>query len=197
MRFLSRMLHVLSSGCALVPILGAVALLLAARVEPLLPVPPPEVARAEVPADFATIDAVLARRAPDLGLTLRRQIAVAISEEAERAKFDPLLILAIIDVESDFSEAAVSSAGARGMMQIEPVTLYFLAQRQGLKLSREEVAADPALCVRLGVRYLRTLQDTFGGNLDLALMAYNAGPTRIVQAIRAHELDEYRSYPER
>ena len=46
----------------------------------------------------------------------------------------------------------------------------FLAQRDGLKLSREEVSKDPSLCVRLGIRYLRSLYNQFG-SLDLALMA--------------------------
>ena len=56
------------------------------------------------------------------------------------------------------------------------------------------MAADPALCVRLGIRYLRTLQVRFG-DLDLALMAYNAGPTRIRAAQQAHELEGFRFYP--
>src|SRR5438309_1362460 len=82
-------------------------------------------------------------------------------EDGKRAGYDPLLILAIIDVESEFDEEAVSSAGARGLMQIQPTTLYFVAQKAGLKLAREEVASDPALQVRLGIRYLRALNDRF------------------------------------
>ena len=82
-------------------------------------------------------------------------------------------------------------------MQIRPSTLQFLTEKEGLRLSSEEVAADPALCVRLGIRYLRSLQDRFGGDLELALMAYNAGPDRIRQAFRARELDPFRFYPRR
>jgi soluble lytic murein transglycosylase len=147
-----------------------------------------------LPDDFPVIDAVLARRAPGLGLVLRKQIAVAIAEEAHRADFDPLLILGLIDVESDFQDEAVSVMGAKGLMQIRPSTLYFLAQKEGLKLSREEVAKDPALCVRLGVRYLRSLQDQFR-NLDLALMAYNMGPNKLRAQIKLRDLERFRGYP--
>src|SRR5262249_15716698 len=148
----------------------------------------------ELPADAAQIDAVLSKRAPELGLTLRRRLGVAIAQEAERAGYDPLLILAIIDGEPGFAEEGVSPKGARGLMQIKPSTLHFLAKREGLRLTSEEVGADAALCVRLGVRYLRSLQDRFG-DLDLALMAYNAGPARIGRAVRAKGLDYFRRYP--
>jgi soluble lytic murein transglycosylase-like protein len=168
---------------------------LGARIGPLLQVD----AKAQVPdalsrsSDAAKIDAVLAKRAPELGLTLRGQLGAAIAEEARRAGFDPLLVVAIIDVESDFDEEAVSARGARGLMQIKPSTLYELAQRQGLKLTRDEVASDPALCVRLGIRYLKQLHQSFG-DLELALMAYNAGPARIRKAMKDGELDAFRRY---
>ena len=140
---------------------------------------------------------MLAKRAPELGLVLRAQVSRAIAEEARRAGYDPLLILAIIDVESDFDPEAVSSRGARGLMQIQPVTLHWFAQKQGLRLTREEMAADPGLCVRLGIRYLRSLQERFGADLPMALMAYNAGPDRIRQAIREHAVEPFRFYPRR
>jgi hypothetical protein len=147
-----------------------------------------------LPPDFPVIDAVLARRAPGIGMVLRKQVAIAIAEEAHRADFDPLLILGLIDVESDFQEEAISPMGAKGLMQIQPTTLYFLAQKEGLRLSREEVSKDPALCVRLGIRYLRSLYNNFG-NLDLALMAYNMGPGKLVAQAKAHDLEQYRGYP--
>ncbi|WP_224248670.1 lytic transglycosylase domain-containing protein [Hyalangium gracile] len=194
-------LHSLSSGCAKLPLLAGMALVLSARIIPVLsePAPPlvaPSLAVAEPTSHDATlIDAVLAKRAPDLGLTLRRQLGQAIAEEAGKSGYDPLLILALIDVESDFEEEAISMKGARGLMQIKPSTLHFLAEKEGLRLSREEVAADPALCVRLGIRYLRNLQERFGGDLDFALMAYNAGPTRIRKAIKEGDLEAFRRYP--
>jgi soluble lytic murein transglycosylase-like protein len=195
-------LHALSSHCAVLPLVAAAFLLGAARIEGTVqagaraPVEP-AVAIVQPDPDLALIDTVLAKRAPELGLDLRAQVSRAVAEEARRAGYDPLLILAIIDVESDFDVDAVSSRGARGLMQIQPVTLHWFAEKQGLRLSKEEMAADPALCVRLGIRYLRALQDRFGGDLSMALMAYNAGPDRIRQAIRERSLDVFRFYPRR
>lgn len=200
MRRLLFQLHALSSHCAVLPLLAGLLVLGAARVEGvvLAPAAPPRVeVAAEAAPELALIDSVLAKRGPELGLTLRLQLGRAIAEEAQRAGYDPLLVLALIDVESEFDEGAVSSRGARGLMQIRPSTLQFLTEHEGLRLSVEEVAADPALCVRLGIRYLRSLQDRFGGDLELALMAYNAGPDRIRQALRSHELDAFRFYPRR
>ncbi|MFZ5469270.1 MAG: lytic transglycosylase domain-containing protein [Myxococcota bacterium] len=201
MKTVAKLLFSFAYGCGKLPLVAVLALVGTARVAPVLvqqPAPVAHAGGAELstrPDDFDIIDGVLAKRSPDLGLTLRRQLAVAIAEEAKRAGYDPLLILAIIDVESDFLEEAVSPKGARGLMQIKPSTLYFIAQKEGLKLSREEVAQDPALCVRLGVRYLRALHDRFG-DLDVALMAYNAGPRRIRQTMRQGPLPEvFLRYP--
>jgi soluble lytic murein transglycosylase len=144
--------------------------------------------------DSERIDAVLARRGPGLGMRLREQLALAIAEESAVAGFDPLLILAIIDVESEFREAAVSNMNARGLMQIQPVTLQFIAEREGIKLSAKEIEADPALRVRLGIRYLKYLSSRFGNDLDIALMAYNAGPTRVYLAARQRDLEQFRNY---
>lgn len=199
----------LASGCGKLPLAGAALLVLAARVGPALapgapvgaPPAPPALAGAvtagadgALAPDAALIDGVLAKRAPDLGLTLRRQLGAAIAEESRRAGYDPLLVLAIIDVESDFEQEAVSEKGARGLMQIKPSTLHFLAEREGLRLTPGEVAADPALTVRLGIRYLRDLHTRFR-DLDLALMAYNAGPARIWEAKKAGDLEPFQRYP--
>lgn len=147
-----------------------------------------------LPKDFEIIDGVLARRGPGLGVVLRKQLAIAIADEAQRAGYDPLLVLALIDVESDFREEAVSPMGAKGLMQIRPTTLYYLAQKEGVRLSRDEIAKDPTLCVRLGVRYLRSLHNQFG-NLDLALMAYNMGPNKLKNQLKLKDLERYRGYP--
>jgi soluble lytic murein transglycosylase len=196
MRKAFQLLHSVALGCGKLPIFGLLALGTSAQISLITPSPDQlEAVRGEeLSPDAGLIDAVLAKRAPELGLTLRRQLGVAIAEESTRAGYDPLLILAIIDVESDFEEDAVSPKGARGLMQIRPSTLYFLARKEGLRLTFQEVAADAPLCVRLGVRYLRSLHDRFG-DLDLALMAYNAGPAKIARAMKKNVMDVFRRYP--
>lgn len=154
---------------------------------------PMGVAEVRDPA-FDRIDAVLAARAPGWGLELRHHVATAISQESTRAGFDPLFVLAVIAVESEFQAQAVSVMGARGLMQVRPTTLYFMAEREGVRLSREEIDADPALSVRLGVRYLKWMKDSFRGDLDLALMAYNGGPTRLFQSLKERNLEPFRNY---
>ncbi len=200
-----RRLTQMADGCGKLPVFAALVVAASVRLAAFVEPPAAPVATA-VPAlvaaplepadpDEVLIGATLTRKAPWLGLTLRRQLGAAIAEEARAAGYDPLLILALIDVESDFEEEAVSDKGARGLMQIKPSTLFFLARKQGLKLTRDEVAEDPALCVRLGIRYLKMLQDQFKGDLELALMAYNAGPGRIRQALRENDLERFRRYP--
>ncbi len=169
------------------------------ELRPLLSPPPPRVFEASGTGEVRDeneerIDRVLAVRGPGMGPQLRKQLAVAIAQESAAARFDPLLVLAVIGVESEFQDAAVSVVGARGLMQIRPSTLFFWAEHEGIRLSAKEIEADPALRVRLGVRYLKYLQDRFGGDLDLALMAYNAGPTRLYLSLKDHSTDQFRNY---
>lgn len=186
----------MSSACGTLPLMAAVVFVASARVAAFVapePLPAP-VVEAEPSGDLVIIEDVLKKRAPDLGLTLRRQLSLAIVEESKRLKFDPLLIVAIIDVESDFEDEAVSNKGARGLMQIKPSTLHFLAEKEGIHLTRDEVASDPILQVRLGIRYLGQLHTRFG-DIDYALMAYNAGPARIRQAMKDRDVEPFRRYP--
>lgn len=183
------------------PLLAVAAALAAAwHVKPLFePVTPARleaVGVREVRNENADrIDAVLAVRGPGLGLKLRNRVAEAIAEESARAGFDPLFVLAVMAVESDFQPQAVSPVGARGLMQVRPDTLIFLAQKEGLKLSAREMDRDPALQVRLAIRYLKQLQDRFG-DVDVALMGYNAGPTKVAALLKTPGgLEPYRVYP--
>lgn len=153
----------------------------------------PRAALALLDGDLLQIDSVLAQKAPELGISLRRRVADAVLDEARRARFDPLFILALIQVESSFDGEAVSWAGARGLMQLTPPTLVYLSALEGIRLSAEDLWRDPALQVRLGVRYLSRLEKRFG-SLDLALMAYNAGPEKIRQSLEEGDIERFKPY---
>ena len=91
--------------------------------------------------------------------------ADVVAAAAARHRVDPLLVHAVIAVESGHRADAVSPAGAQGLMQLMPATARELGLADPL---------DPAANVEAGVAYLRRLADEFG--TVLALAAYNAGP---------------------
>lgn len=140
--------------------------------------------------DLMEIDQVLAHRSPELGLPLRRRVAEAILDESKKAHFDPMMVLGLIETESAFVGDAVSAAGARGLMQMMPVTLDYVIGLEAVRLSPEEIYRDPAMQVRLAVRYLSRLEKRFR-SLDLALMAYNGGPGRLEQALQDGDADAW------
>lgn len=124
------------------------------------------------------------RRLPDFSAW---RVAKAITGESRRHDIDPMLILAVIKVESRFRVNAVSPKGAVGLMQILPFVARSLAEEVGL--STEEVdagLADPVVNLRLGTHYLMELKENFG-DLKLALIAYNRGPSEIRRRLREKE----------
>lgn len=108
---------------------------------------------------------------------------VVLAESAKR-HLDPLLVLALIRVESDFQRDAVSPSGARGLMQIMPDTGKALAEilRRESDLRpavfKPESLDDPHVNIRLGTYYLHDLRKQFQ-DLTVALSAYNFGPVEI------------------
>ncbi len=82
----------------------------------------------------------------------------------------PDLVRAVVQVESGYNPRAVSSKGALGLMQLMPETAAELGVSSPL---------DPDQNIRGGTAYLRQLLDRFSGNEELALAAYNAGPTAV------------------
>ena len=115
------------------------------------------------------------------------KLAKSIQEESERQSLDPMLVLAVIKVESQFDHRAVSAKGARGLMQIQPVAVNAVLQDADV---RDRNAAkkidDPIINVKIGTAYLKHLKEMFG-DLTLALIAYNWGPTRLRQKLTAKE----------
>ncbi len=146
------------------------------------------------PPVVVRIDRQLGNRMPALEAESRLALARTIVAEAQAARIDPLLVLALIQVESSFDPRALSVAGARGLMQLREPTLRRELERAGLP---HLDLHDPAANVVAGVRYLRRLLDAFGRE-EVALMAYNAGPNRILGYLREGEIPErFQAYPRR
>lgn len=96
------------------------------------------------------------------------------------------LVLGVIRQESAFDIQAVSSAGARGLMQLMPSTAKHVAQKLGVKFDEKKLTRDPNYNVKLGSAYLQELIDRFRGSYILAIAGYNAGPSRSVEWIRQY-----------
>lgn len=108
-----------------------------------------------------------------------------IREIATRHGVDHTLVKAVIKAESAFNRLAVSRSGALGLMQLMPGT----AAQHGVGnvfLPRDNIEG--------GCRHLRMLLDRYGGNVPLALAAYNAGTERVEQAGGIPGIIETREY---
>ena len=118
---------------------------------------------------------------PSLGLTLftpppeKSQTSILpydywIRAACRKHSLEPALVMAVIHAESQFDPLAVSPKGAVRLMQLSPI----VTRKLGI-----DDPFDPQLNIDGGVRYLKDLLDTFDGDKELALAAYNAGPTQV------------------
>jgi soluble lytic murein transglycosylase-like protein len=110
--------------------------------------------------------------------------AAKVDELAARYDLSPALIEAVVWQESRWHAGARSPVGARGLAQLMPGT----AQDLGVN------ADDPMANLEGGARYLRAQLDRFGGDVEKALAAYNAGPMRVSQAGGVPNIPETREY---
>ncbi len=101
----------------------------------------------------------------ELGLS-PAQIQELAHRLAKQYGMDPLLVQAVIEVESNYDPFAISPKGAQGLMQLMPGTARNLAVRDSF---------NPLENIEAGVRHLKSLLARFDGSIDNALAAYNAG----------------------
>src|SRR5229473_662968 len=100
-------------------------------------------------------------------------IAPILLDAAQREGLEPRLLTAVIQQESAFRPCAVSQKGAQGLMQLMPNTSAEFGVKDPF---------DPKQSIDAGAKYLKELITRYGGNLSLALGAYNAGPAKVDQA---------------
>jgi soluble lytic murein transglycosylase len=99
---------------------------------------------------------------------------------------DMAAVYSVARQESEFVGHAASGAGARGLMQVLPSTAQETARRLGLPFDAARLIGDSAFNVQIGAAFLGQLLSDEGGSPILAFAAYNAGPARVQQWIRAY-----------
>ena len=118
----------------------------------------------------------------------QQDIDAAIDAAAARHNVDPSLVRSVVKVESNFNPNAVSRKGAMGLMQLMPSTARSLNVANPF---------DPAQNVDAGVRHLRKLLDSYGGNVRLSLAAYNAGSGAVARSAGVPRFRETQNYVRR
>ena len=133
----------------------------------------------KVPSTLAGFDIVDETQGRGIKLTeginydnFHSEFESAILSASKRYQVDPYLVKAVIKVESNFNPRAVSSKKAMGMMQLIPETASIYGVGDPF---------DPEDNIDGGVRHLRDLIEYFGGDLELALSAYNAGKDAVIR----------------
>jgi len=122
---------------------------------------------------YSAFGAVLRQSTAPLTAPMPEHLRAIIADASRMHGVDPRLVAAVVKRESGYNVLASSPVGAQGLMQLMPSTSRWLGVTNPFD-ARQNVFA--------GTRYLRMLLDTFGGDLDLTLAAYNAGPG----AVRRH-----------
>jgi soluble lytic murein transglycosylase len=117
-------------------------------------------------------------------LPLPQQYQALIRQQASEKHLDPALVAAVIYAETTY-DPRTSSAGAEGLMQIEPDTAEFLAHKSGATNFHVSDLGTPAVNIAYGSYYLRYLLNEFDQNEILALAAYNGGETNVHNWIAA------------
>lgn len=106
---------------------------------------------------------------------------------------DPYLVASLVRQESEFNAAAISRANAYGLMQLLPSVGRSLAKKHGIKRFDTEQLLDPTINLELGTVNLKQAIDRYGGQVEYALAAYNAGDTPVRQWLARND---YKDVPE-
>jgi soluble lytic murein transglycosylase len=114
--------------------------------------------------------------------------------DSSKNNLDPYLVASLIRQESEFNPSAVSPANAYGLMQLLPSVAKSLAKKHGIKkFDARQQLLNPSINLELGTVNLRQVLDRFGGQVEYALAAYNAGDTPVRQWLAS---SDYKDVPE-
>jgi len=111
-----------------------------------------------------------------------RGLADIIFDESKRYNQDPVFTLAMIMTESTFYNWSQSRADAHGLMQIKTATGSIVAKELGVDWEGRQTLFDPFINIRFGMYYFNKMIGRFK-NKDVALLAYNMGPTKVRKLI--------------
>lgn len=128
-------------------------------------------------------------RAQGQGRKMNSEIAQMLQRASRHFSVDAHLVQAVIHAESAFNPRAVSPKNAIGLMQVLPSTARDLGLLDLQGLSVEQLLADPRVSIVLGTKYLAEQLARFGGDVELAVAAYNAGPGAVIKA--GHRVPNY------
>jgi len=106
-----------------------------------------------------------------------KTIAKSVYKESRKYDIDYRLVLAVMKVESNFKNEAISRKGARGLLQVKPSLAKHIEKDTGIQIEEVTTLHEPEKNIKIGVSYLSKLIDMFE-NLTSALHAYNVGPTK-------------------
>ncbi|NLE75445.1 MAG: tetratricopeptide repeat protein [Chloroflexi bacterium] len=141
----------------------------------------PGVLAARAVVNLSPAQTLAAAPAPLARLVYPLDYQTLLLKEARSHGLDPRVLAAVIRQESLFQVQAVSSAQARGLMQVIGDTGRWIALQIGWRNFQESQLHLPYVNVRFGAYYLQVQLDSFDGALSRALVAYNAGPGRAAQ----------------
>ncbi len=123
------------------------------------------------------LEKIFEERAEKLDPQEREKIIEALIEAQRDHGIDALLLTAIIEEESHYNPKGISRKGARGLMQVMPLTAFDIAEERDIEWHGSDVLYDPEINIQIGAAYLAELKEEFI-DWDLVLAIYNMGYRR-------------------
>jgi soluble lytic murein transglycosylase len=116
--------------------------------------------------------------------------------DSGKNSLDPYLVASLIRQESEFNAGAVSHSNAYGLMQLLPSVGKSIAKKDGIKKFETTQLLNPSVNLELGTKNLKQVLDRFGGQVEYALAAYNAGDTPVRQWLSTNDFKDVPEFVE-